>query len=171
MLNFVRDFSKFSNLEGFDFILRLNKNKRLFEKEIEDLQNLRENNPKFIEYKKKFQELLSKYSEKNPDGSPILDPIPNQPGQGNFRLPQDRTMLDKENNELIAKYKTAIDKQTKLDTAFNESMNKEVFTAPFYIKEDMIPRNIKSEQMDLIFPFIKFKVEKKEPAKIELKKK
>lgn len=170
MFNFTREFSRFDGLEGFDFILRLNKNKRLFEQEIKDMQDTREGNSKFKEYKTKTQELLVKYSDKKDDGSPIINPVPNQPGQGNYSLTTQRPIFNTEHAKLIVEYKTAINAQDKLDQVFNESMDKDILVEPYYIKEDEIPRNIKSEQMNLLYPVVTFKPEKGRTKKTPLKK-
>ena len=167
MFNFVREFAKFNELEGFDFLLRINKNKRLFEQEIQDLQKQRESNPGFKAYKEKTQELLVKYSDKDAKGEPIIEPIPSQPGQGNYKI-SNREDFNKEHAILITEYKGDIDKQTKLDTDFNEGMDKEILCSPYYIKEDLLPRNIKSEQMNLLYSLIKFKPEVLEDITEEL---
>lgn len=171
MFNFVQDFNKFDGLEGYDFVLLINRNKRLFEQEIKQLQDVREDNPKFNQYKEKTKELLVKYSDKKPDGSPIIDPLPGQPVQGNYRLTTNREVFNTEHLKLIEKYKDDIDRQNKLDQDFNESMNKTIFIKPYNIKEELLPKNIKSEQMNLLFPLITFKPDQREePQEPVLKK-
>lgn len=157
MFTFIREFDKFNGLEGFDFLILLNKNKRLFEQEAKDMQDVREANPKFKEYRDKVQELLAKYADRGEDGQPIIEPQQGQPGQGNYRLTKNRAEFNSVHIEIVKKYQKAIDKQNKLDQDFNAKVEKEMFAQPFFIKENLIPKTIKNEQMNLLFPLIKFK--------------
>lgn len=171
MFSFVRGFEKFANLEGFQFVLLLNKNKRLFEGEIKDMQDTRENNPPFEEYKKKAQELLVKYADKDENGEPIIVPAQGVPGQGNYQINEHKDVFTVTHKALIKEYKDAIDKQTTLDEDFNEGLNKHIFIKPYMIKETLIPKDINNEQLNILFPLIQLKDEVKEPAKKEPAKK
>ena len=167
MFAFVQNFDKFDGLEGFDFVLLLNKNKRFFEHEIKLMQQTRENNPGFKAYRDATQEILKKYADKDSKGEPIVDPLPGQPGQGNYRITENKVKFNEEHATLVEKHKDDINKQNKLDEAFNASMNKHTMAQLLLIKEEILPRTIKSEQMNLLFPLIKFKSEPKEDNKKE----
>jgi len=158
MINFVREFSTFDNLEGFDLIIRLNKNKRLFEQELKIIDETKTHNPGFKNYQAEVESILVKYADKDENGKPIIDPVQGQPGRGNYRITKSRPEFDEAHKAIVAKYEKDIQKQSKLEEDFNNSMIKDIMCTPFMIKEEMLPHNITSKQMNLLYPLISFKM-------------
>ena len=150
----------------------VSKNKRLVRPIIEDMQKAVKLSEKMEEYQKVREDLAKKYCEKNDDGSPKFNKIPDPIRLGEYQMVYDipgqkdpASKYRKELAKLENKYKDAIDEhKEKVRRYEKEFLDDETEYKPFMIDLEFMEAHEKCPQevMDLIHWMIKEPKENKQ---------
>lgn len=152
LLQFKADFDKLKALTGVKFVIKLNRNLKMVNDELEILEKLHEESEEVKTFREKGQQLYAEYSEKNPDGSPKTEVAQS------FQGPINRFVLKKATEiELVAKvkaleekYKKAIDTQAKKEQDYQDALEQEYKLEFKKVVEAEIPNSITVEQLGIL---------------------
>lgn len=148
-LNLLRD------LEGVDFHFEISMNKKSMEPVVESLEEARKPKDKWLEFDKKRLEINEKHANKDDKGKAVLLDLDN--GLSQYDIPRSKQkVFDKEIEDLRKEYKEVIEARTKQIEDYQKKLEEENKTfRPSLFSKDIIPKNIKGDQMDVILDFIK----------------
>jgi len=149
---FKNQFHLLKDLTGVKFVIKLNRNLKKVNDELEILEKIHEDNEEIKKFREEGQALYREYSEKNDDGSPKTETV--QTFQGpvqKFLADKTREVeLKKKAKALEEKYKKAIDIQNKKEQDFADAMNQGSTVKFSLVTEDEIPESITVEQLGLL---------------------
>jgi len=136
--------AKVGHLKGIKFAYGITKNKKIIDREIEDIKESITPSPEFAEFEKARVELCKEYAEKDEKGEFKVE-------NNEYVLPEDK----KEEFEIRLKalreqHKEAIEGREKQNEDF-EAFQKEESKVEFYkIKLKDVPEDISAEEMQAI---------------------
>ena len=134
------------------FLQVVSLNKRKLENIHESLKDMDKSSEEYIEYWKKREEVLVKFSKKDAEGNPIITTsYENGSQQKSYTIPgflDKNSEVSKEIKKLEDKYKDAIDGRKKQTEEVNKVLNEETEFKPVTVPWSMIPRGLSPEAMD-----------------------
>ena len=151
-----------TNLSGAEITLAINKNKRLFEKEVRDINGASQIDPEFKKYKEEREQLFKSYATKDEKGKAKTKQIPIGLGKTetvydipNVLLNEDSVLMEK-SNALDGRFSNAIENQKTIDKNFREVfLEKDIELNLSMISFEDVPKNISQTDMDAIWWMIK----------------
>lgn len=147
-------FNKLKDVTGHKFVIPFLRNKELIKEEVELLLKLKEESEDFIKFKDEIQVKQIEFADKNEDGSPKLDNIPQPDGSTAQRViiesKENRGKLDKAINKLVKDNKELLDLQNKKEIEYIKSLSGECLIKFHIIKAKDLPEDITIEQMETL---------------------
>lgn len=152
LISLLDNLEKVKNLTGVKFNYILDKNKKLIQQEIEDMQKQAEPNEKFQDYEKKRLELLTKFAEKEKDGSPKFE---QSGGMVRFDIPEkEMKKFQEEMNKLIDEFKPEITARDKQLIEYDKFLQEKIDLKFHLLKLEDISNDITGEQFEAISVFV-----------------
>jgi len=149
--DFRNNFSLFNDLEGFDFVKKINLNLPLCEAYITALNaTISESEEYKSTYGKELDLLKNEYGDRNEKGNLIMDKA------GNFTISNRIVEFSEKLTALQTTYKKVFDIQENRVNQFNARLDDVADVKLFKIQESEVPKNIKSIQMKIVFGLIEF---------------
>ena len=149
----VKQYAGLDELEGFEFVKAMAKNYNSFKDEAELLDKARANNKKYDEYTNEVNGTIRANSELDANGNVIVNRLPN--GRESYNI-IDSNKVDTLLKALEKKYKDAIDTFNRATDKFNTTLEEEVTTKIYMIKEIDLPKAINGKQLRMINGFIEW---------------
>jgi predicted transcriptional regulator len=153
MYVFVKRNEELDELGGYEFVKTVAKNFNLFKTEVETLDKARAASKEFTVYNEEFNKIIQENSEKDENGSPIVNKLPD--GRKSYKI-IDTPKVEKIVKDLEKKYKKAIDDNNDNVRRFNEELETEVTLSYATINEDDLPKDITGKQMKIINSMIEW---------------
>ena len=149
---FKNQFHLLKDLTGVKFVIKLNRNLKKVNDELEILEKIHEEDEGVKKFREKGQELYRDYSEKNDDGSPKTETV--QTFQGPVQKFVTRKVDEAELREKLKgveeKFKEDIELQNEKEKDYVEALNVDSDIKFDLIEVEEIPDKITVEQMGLL---------------------
>ena len=144
------------NLSGFKFAYAMAKNKKAIESEIQTFDELLKADEKLTEYENRRVKLCEKYAKKDENGKVIMIDVKDEKGnkvREQYDI-EDEDKFIKETDKLGVEYKEVLDERKEQIKKFNEFMLEDSTVELYKVKEDNVPEDITSAQLNSIFDLI-----------------
>ena len=146
-------------LKGIDITIVISRNQDLAATEAKRLRSAIEPSDKVREYRQKYNHLQVKHAKKNAEGNVIMRTV--EVGGNKIDIPDIDSFNDPEGEyakdfaALRAEYNGELTEFDQLLKEFKEKMQEEnEYFIPILIDYEIIPKDISSEDMNIIYPLI-----------------
>lgn len=140
-----------NGLKGVKFNYAVAKNKRILENERGAMEKALEQSDEFKKYESERVELCIKYAEKDKKGNPVMV-------NNNYKIEEKKEKtFEKEFEKLQKEHKSSIKEREKQFEEYNKLLEEKVEIKLHKIKEEDIPEDITTNQLDSIFDILEDK--------------
>ncbi len=134
------------DLKGVKFNYAIAKNSDKIKSEVKALQKIIEMSKDYKKFDDERIELVKKYSKKDDLGLPMVS--------DNQYILDNKEEFDVEFELLKDKHKTSVEEREKQLEEYNEILNERIEIDFYKIKLELIPENISTSEMSVLFPLI-----------------
>jgi len=162
VLTFLREKHKLSGLTGHSFVLSFQKNVRLMKQRKEELEEIIKDTPEIIKYREKYLKAQEPFVMKDEKGQMLYDPMPGDPSKMIPRVnPAKADEWKKIEEKLEKDNEKHINVMQKKYDDYNKLMLEDCEIDFYKIPEKALPKNISTDQADMIDFMIDFNMMKK----------
>lgn len=147
---------KLDSLTGVTFLMKLMRNKKLIDAEIEVLDSMVSESEEFKAFKKKYLKEREKFADRDETGKPVMEPLIDDPGQQTYKVTEKIDEWQEVEKELLEENKSQIELMDQKKKDYSEALMKKPVINLHMISSIELPENITKEQMDLIDFMIDF---------------